>query len=305
MSTSPLLRFFNRLADNPIVIKELRGKMRSRRAFSDLTIYLTLVSTVIMIVYMLFQQPTYNGQFDPAFRQNVGKTIFGVVIVLELLMIGFIGPALTSGAITGERERQTYDLLRTTLISPRMLVLGKLVSACAYLFLLIFAATPIQALAFLLGGVGLDEIFISTLILLVNIVFFCALGLLCSSFTRRTLTATITSYSSILLSLLATALIFYVCVQVAQTLSRSSPEYMALNVFSFYFSSTNSLLAGLASEELLINNHSVFYGASQLISPNGQSIFVFSPWVVHVLLVAILSAIMVLSSILFVNRADR
>ncbi len=305
MSTSHLLRFFNRLADNPIVIKELRGKMRSRRAFADLTIYLTLVSTVIVIVYMLFQQQVNNGQMDPAFRQNVGKTIFGVVIVLELLMIGFIGPALTAGAITSERERQTYDLLRTTLISPRMLVLGKLVSACAYLFLLVFAATPIQALAFLLGGVGLEEICVSTLILLVNIVFFCALGLLCSSFARRTLTATITSYSSILLSLLATGLILYISIQAVQKLPSSSPEYVVLSIFELYFCSTNSLLTSLGSKSFLISNHVLFYGAAPFNYPNGQSIFVFSPWVLHVPLVAILSAIMVLSSTLFVNRAER
>lgn len=305
MSTLPLLRFFNRLADNPIVIKELRGKMRSRRAFADLTIYLTLVSTVIVIVYLLFQEQANNGQMDPAFRQNVGKTIFGVVIVLELLMIGFIGPALTTGAITGERERQTYDLLRTTLISPRMLVLGKLVSACAYLLLLVFAATPIEALAFLLGGVGLEEICVSTLILLVNIVFFCALGLLCSSFARRTLTSTITSYSIILLSLLATGLILYICVWILQTLPSSSPEYVALNIFSLYFCSINSLLTSLGSESFLTSSHVLFYGPTPFNYPNGQSIFVFSPWVVHVPLVAILSTIMILSSILFVNRAER
>jgi ABC-type transport system involved in multi-copper enzyme maturation permease subunit len=220
-------------------------------------------------------------------------------------MIGFIGPALTAGAITGERERQTYDLLRTTLISPRMLVLGKLVSACAYLFLLVFAATPIQALAFLLGGIGPEEIFVSTLILLVNIVFFCALGLLCSSFSRRTLTATITSYSIILLSLLATGLILYVFIQVIQKIPYLSPEYGIWNVFIWYFCSINSLLTGLLSEGFLITNHVLFYGASPFIDPNGQNIFIFSPWVLHVPLVAILSTVMVLSSILFVNRAER
>ncbi|HMA08216.1 MAG TPA: ABC transporter permease subunit, partial [Ramlibacter sp.] len=152
--------FLQRLAENPVVRKELRGRMRGKQAFLLLTGYLVLISLVIGMVYAgLSSSLPYSGN-DIQARQTAGKVIFGTVVLLELFLISFIGPALTSGAISSEREHQTFDLLRTTTLPARSLVMGKLIASLAYLLLLIFAALPIESLAFLLGGVGLVEIVI-------------------------------------------------------------------------------------------------------------------------------------------------
>jgi ABC-type transport system involved in multi-copper enzyme maturation permease subunit len=100
-------------------------------------------------------------------------------------MLGFIGPALTGHS--SEREHKTIDLLRTSLLSASALVFGKLSSAVIFLLLLVFTAIPVQSLAFFLGGVGMAEMVISTLMLVVTAVFFCTLGLFFSSFSKRTL----------------------------------------------------------------------------------------------------------------------
>ena len=295
---------FRRVAENPVILKELRGRMRGRRAFIILTIYLVIVSLLVggVYTYLAAQQSNSYYYWEPSSRQNFGKTIFGSVVLFEFLLIGFIGPALTAGAITSERERQTFDLLRTTLLSARALVYGKLSSACMYLLLLVFAALPIEALAFILGGVGMEEILVSSLMLVVNIVFFCALGLLCSSFTKRTLTATISCYSVILLSLLMFGLTFYALIQYMST-SYASPYFAQINIITWLFCSTNSLLAGLFSELLLIENHIPFYGLFSFGS--NVNVYVFSPWVLHVALCVIFSIMMIFASILFVRRPDR
>lgn len=305
-ATNGLANTFQRLTDNPIVIKELRGRMRGRRTFIVLTIYLLLIAGLIAVIYnLLVLEASNRSSWDPAFRQNMGKVIFGSVIGFELLLIGFIGPALTAGAITGERERQTFNLLRTTLISSRSLVLGKLISSCAYLLLLVFAALPLEALAFIIGGVGAEEMLVASLMLLVNIFFFCALGILCSSFTKRTLTATITSYTAILISMLLIGLIFYGAIRFSETLYSSgyynTPYNDLFNMFMWLFCSTNSPLTAIVSEMFLIENHIFMYG----LSPFGNGIYLFSPWVLHIPFVTILSAIMIISSISLVNRPER
>lgn len=301
--STALSKLFLRVMDNPIILKELRGRMRGRRAFIVLICYLVGVSLLIAVVYnQLKPQMSY---YQPQFRQTAGLTIFGSVLGFELLMIGFIGPALTAGSITAEREHQTLDLLRTTLISPRTLILGKLGSACSYMLLLVLTPLPIQALAFLIGGIGPEEILISFSILLANIAFFCALGILCSSISQRTLTATIACYSIILVGLLISGLILYGFIQAMNSYtssgSYSSPGYMLTSIGLWMFCSTNSLLAALTSEGFLMTNHTLYYG----IVPFGTNIYLFSPWVLHVGLFVILAAILILISILRVHNTER
>ena len=209
---TPRPSLLRRAIDNPVILKELRGLMRGRRAFLLLTGYIAVLGIFIGLMYISLQAQSSFTQSDPQFRQGVGKAIFGAVVLLELLLVSFIAPALTSGAITAERERQTFDLLRTTLISARSLVFGKLGAALVYLLLLIFAALPIQSLAFLLGGVGLAELLISGLLLVVTALFFSALGLFFSSFLRRTLASTVTSYGAIVVSYIALGLAFFLVV---------------------------------------------------------------------------------------------
>ncbi len=299
-----LPNILKRALENPVILKELRGRMRGRRAFIFLTVYLVLVSLFIGVIYAFLAAESSLSQWDPSFRQNVGKTIFSSVILLEFLLIGFIGPALTAGAITSERERQTFDLLRTTLLSARSLVFGKLGSACMYLFLLIFTALPIEALAFLLGGVGMEELLVSSLILAVNTLFFCALGLFCSSFTKRTLTATVTSYAIILLSMLGLGLIvFMIGFYSASPNSNASPAFTnVLLLVLWLMASTNPFSAAILSEIFLIQDQTLFLVKLPISS---GSIYLLSPWILHVALYLALTALMIFLTIQFVKQPDR
>ena len=302
-----LLNIFKGMAENPVILKELRARMRGRRAFIFLTFYLVVISLFIGAIYATLAGQGSLAQWDPEFRQNAGKIIFSSVILFEFSMIGFIGPALTAGAITSEREHQTFDLLRTTLLSARALVFGKLGSACMYLFLLILTALPIEALAFLLGGVGLEELLVSSLILVANILFFCALGLFCSSFMKRTLTATVTSYTTILLSMLALGLVTFVITFYAAASnfnSVSSPALMDLLMATLWLmASTNPFTAAIVSEIFLIQNQSLFLVSIPMSS--GNTVYLLSPWILHVVLYLALTALMIFLTVVFVKRPDR
>jgi ABC-2 type transport system permease protein len=300
-----LPNIFKSIAENPVILKELRGRMRGRRAFIFLTFYLAVISLFIGMIYAGLAAQSNISQWDPGFRQNVGKVIFSSVVLFEFLLIGFIGPALTAGAITSERERQTYDLLRTTLLSARSLVFGKLGAACMYLFLLILTALPIEALAFLLGGVGIEEVLVSSLILVVNIVFFCALGLFCSSFAKRTLTATVTSYAIILLSILGLGLISFIIGIYTSTNSRITQDTTLITMllmFLWLMLSTNPFTAAIVSEIFLIQDQTLFL--IKVPIPTSIGIYLLSPWILHVVLYLVLAALMIFLSILFVKRPD-
>ena len=67
---------------------------------------------------------SYDFSFDPA---NMG----GMYVVLCAMQMGLMllsAPAMTAGTISGERERQTLDLLLMTKMSSLSIVIGKLLS---------------------------------------------------------------------------------------------------------------------------------------------------------------------------------
>jgi ABC-2 type transport system permease protein len=294
-----------RILDNPVIAKELRGRMRDRRTFILLTFYLALIASFVCVVYLFLSESASGMSFNPDYRQMLGKSIFGTVVIIELLLIGFIGPGLTSGAITSEREHRTLDLLKTTLLTPRELVLGKLGAAVIYLLLLIFTVLPIQSLAFILGGVGPAEIIISTILLIVTAVFFSTLGIFFSSFLKRTLAATISSYGSILLSVLMLVFLIFSFGFLGSLMYNSNKfNEDALMVFVWIVISTNPLLAPIFTEMMLIEEQSIFISTSSSLF-GSTSIPLLSPWIIYVFTYTLLTLIMITLSIWFVKRPER
>jgi len=298
--------FIQRVMENPVIRKELRGRMRGRQAFVLLTLYLMLISVVIGIVYAgLSSSQPYSGA-NLQIRQAAGKATFGTVVLLELLMISFIGPALTSGAITSEREHQTFDLLRTTTLPARSLVLGKLGSSMAYLLLLLFAALPIESIAFLLGGVGLVEIIISAVMMVVTAVFYCTLGMLFSSLMKRTLAATVASYATIILSFILLGLAFFLLAAMSPAISLAgSKSWLAtlLSIITWALVCTNPVLAAVMSEQILISDQSLFFTSTPLFG--SRSLLLPSPWIPFIVIFIGLTLLMIAVSVRRVRRADR
>lgn len=299
---------FKRIMDNPIIAKELKGRMRGRQGVINITAYLSLIGFFLSLVYFLL---TVDGSFsnsDPGFLQTVGKIIFSTVVLLELVMLAFIGPALTSSAISSERERKTIDLLKTSLLSARAIVLGKLGSATAFLLLLIFTAIPLQSLAFFLGGVGMAEIVVSTLMLVVTAIFFCALGMFYSSFAQRTLIATVLSYATILVSFIFFIMLLFLISAFDSYFFgyNNPPSTLFQNIITiavWFLFSTNSVFAAVVSEVVLIEEQSLYLTTSNFFG--NTSLTLPSPWIIYIAFYIFLTLALISLSVYFVNRPDR
>jgi len=296
------------MTDNPIITKELKGKMRGRQGVINITAYLSLIGFFLSLVYFLL---TVDGSFsnsDPSSLQTIGKIIFSTVVLLELVMLAFIGPALTSSAISSERERKTIDLLKTSLLSARAIVLGKLGSATAFLLLLIFTAIPLQSLAFFLGGVGMAEIVVSTLMLVVTAIFFCALGMFYSSFAQRTLIATVLSYATILVSFIFFIMLLFLISAFNSYFFgyNNPPSTLFQNIITiavWFLFSTNSVFAAVVSEVVLIEEQSLYLTTSNFFG--NTSLTLPSPWIIYVAFYIFLTVVLISLSVYFVNRPDR
>jgi ABC-type transport system involved in multi-copper enzyme maturation permease subunit len=193
-----------------IGVKELRGRMRGRRAFIILTVYLVLIAGFAWMSEIL-QEKLYAGAF--ANQANfasaaIGRGVFGAILLLETLLVVVLTPAFTAGAISLEREKQTLDMLATTPISSLAIVIGKLFSALVYVFILVLASIPLSALVFVFGGVAPDDVLRGYLVLLATAVGIGAISLFFSALARRTQAATILSYFSVLAATLGSLFVF-------------------------------------------------------------------------------------------------
>ena len=105
-----------------------------------------------------------------------------------------LAPAFTTGAISLEREKQTLDMLVTTPLSTLGMVIGKLFSALAYVFLLILASLPLASLVFVFGGVGPEDLIRAYAFLFALAFGMGAIGLFVSALVKRTQTATVVTF---------------------------------------------------------------------------------------------------------------
>jgi ABC-type transport system involved in multi-copper enzyme maturation permease subunit len=177
---------------SPLTAQELRSRMRNPRAYAVLTIYMSIVSGITLLIYLVASANGNSGVNDSS---RVGTALFYIVVGMQTLLVSFVAPSFTATAISGERENQTYDLLRMTLVSPRQIILSKLFSAFGYTGLLVFATLPLLSLALLLGGVEIIQVAAAVLVILASALLFSVLGLYVSSRMRTTLGATLVTYA--------------------------------------------------------------------------------------------------------------
>ena len=194
-----------------IGVKELRGRMRGRRAFVILTVYLLLLATFAWMMEMILEQRFGRGLAGSAAfaSAQIGAGVFTALLMLETLLVVALAPAFTAGAISLEREKQTLDLLATTPISSLSIVVGKLLSALTYLFILIFASIPMTAIVFVFGGVSPDDVVRGYVVLFATAIGLGSVGLFFSALMKRTQAATIATYFGVLFVTLGSFFIFY------------------------------------------------------------------------------------------------
>lgn len=234
----------------PVLDRELRQRSRTARSMVVMTIFLLLALGVAFITYT-GETTSFNGEFGIA-RQNVGRSVFEWVLILELVLLLFVVPGISAGAITGERDRQTLIPLQVTLIGPFGIFFGKVLASSAFVLLLVVATSPILAVAYLLGGVAFSQIVSGILALMLIGFLLAVLGVACSAILRRTAAATLIAYGVILALCVGTAVVFAVLMILYVVSSDGDPDNILAFLTPFYWNPF-VLLAGAAGEVSDVN----------------------------------------------------
>ena len=180
------------LADNPVLQRELLSNLRTSRAFILLLVYQVALALVIVIAY------PRETRIDLSVESAAAQRLVDFFFIGQFAIASLMAPSFAAGAITGEKERKTYEMLLASPLRPWSIVLGKLIAALTHLVVLIISSLPIIMLCLPLGGVSIYELLAAYVGLLFSILLFGSISVFCSSYFKRTSSSLVVSYVIIL-----------------------------------------------------------------------------------------------------------
>ncbi|RYG58402.1 hypothetical protein EON80_27160, partial [bacterium] len=136
-------------SSNPVLVRELRAGLRSVKAFALIALYVALLGAIVTVYFPAGKE--IDLQSDGGEK---GRGLFTTLILGQLFLTLVMIPALATGALAQERERQTLEPLMLTPLSPLQIVWGKAGGVLSLVGLLLLSSLPLTSLCFLLGGVS-------------------------------------------------------------------------------------------------------------------------------------------------------
>jgi ABC-type transport system involved in multi-copper enzyme maturation permease subunit len=189
------------LFENPVLQRELLVNLRMSRGFVLLFVYQAVLAA---LVFFAWPQDT---RLAPG--QNEARALVDMFFLGQYVLASMMAPSFAAGAITGEKERKTYEMLLASPLRPAAIVLGKMVASLTHIGVLIFSSLPIVMLCLPLGGVSLYEVLAAYLALIVSVITFGAISVACSSYFHRTAASLAVSYMLILPLAMVAVLAWY------------------------------------------------------------------------------------------------
>lgn len=127
------------------------------------------------------------------------ETIGGIIVVLQIAIIGLFTPSLAAGLISSERESGGWDLLRMTPMSGWKIVNGKLMSVVFTLLLVLGATLPGYLVMIWITPSIQNQVIQVIICLILFSIFSILLTAAASSLSRNTAVATAIAYGVLML----------------------------------------------------------------------------------------------------------
>lgn len=186
---------------NAVIFKEVTLTMKKPKLVIELTVVNALLTFVALIIVGSFSLSAAMLETVPYVAILL---VFLGLVCVEACMVAFLVPALTAGTISGERERQTLEVLLTTKMTTWQIIKGKYFSAILSVLLVIISALPFMSLVFIYGGISMWQMLLIALTIIIGAMYVAAFGVFFSALTKRTIFATVLTYMVLILIIIGT-----------------------------------------------------------------------------------------------------
>lgn len=145
------------LPGNPILLRVVSAAGKRQRHLWARVIYLAALITVMIIM----GGGLLGGDNSLAELAKDSTQTFMWVSLVQLVLMSFIAPVFCAGAITQEKDANTFHILLTTPLTNGQIVFGTLFSRLFFVWGLLIAGVPVFCITMFYGGVTSREIFLS------------------------------------------------------------------------------------------------------------------------------------------------
>jgi ABC-type transport system involved in multi-copper enzyme maturation permease subunit len=182
----------------PLLSKELAEMAQLRRTYVARVGYAVLMFSTSALLFL----PSYQALSKlPKGVFGHGAEFFDVLFAIEWAGLVLFVPAVVSGALTAEKERNTLQLLFLTKLGPWTILLEKLLSRLVPVATFLLVSLPLLFIAYLWGGLTQSDVGRAIAELALVVFELASIALFCSAFCA-------TSASAFILSYVITALVF-------------------------------------------------------------------------------------------------
>ena len=189
------------MMQNPIFNREIKISSRSVR----IPLIITLFNGILCLVTLVnMYSAVAQVESTAAIQYTSFMDMYEFVTTMEFILLMFIMPAMTAASISGERERQTLEMMLTTKMTAAQVVMGKLMSALSTLLLLIVSSFPAIAMVFVYGGVTFWDMVSMILCYIATAFFTGSLGICFSALFKRSTVSTVTTYGVLIAAVAGT-----------------------------------------------------------------------------------------------------
>ncbi|MGN0483055.1 MAG: ABC transporter permease [Lachnospiraceae bacterium] len=171
---------------NPILQKELKTGARSIRMS-----WAVLGVNVALGLIVFFNFLSIESDIGGGYAYDRVVRLFPILAAMECVLLSLLVPIMTSGSISGERERQTLDLMLTTPMKPMAIIFGKLQATMAVVLMYLISSIPVLSVPLLFGGISWWKLVEFLLLLFYIGMYVGSVGIFCSSLVKKSVISSI------------------------------------------------------------------------------------------------------------------
>jgi ABC-type transport system involved in multi-copper enzyme maturation permease subunit len=198
-----------------IAVLELRQRIRTSRWPVVMGVWFLIIGAVAGLTWWAVTRQTAGPA--TALASDRGTTLYDVVLFFVLGLGMLVVPSLTATSINGDREHGVLATLQTTMLTSADIVVGKLVAAWAISLAFLLVASPFLVWAWIAGGIEVGRMLLAVTVLTFVLAVICALGLMFSALTARTISSAVLTYLTVAALTAGTVIAFLISMPVMAT----------------------------------------------------------------------------------------
>jgi ABC-type transport system involved in multi-copper enzyme maturation permease subunit len=178
----------------PLLAKELYEQSSRTRTFVIRGVYALLLFAAIGFWNANALYQAAGSAISIGSQVGFGREVFWSIIVLQFIGVYLFLPALASGVLTVEKERDTLGLLLITKLSPWTIILEKFFSRILPMLAFLLISLPVISFTYSMGGMEMIVLVIGIWFLLLTVLQIASVAVLASSFFSSTVASFLGTY---------------------------------------------------------------------------------------------------------------